>query len=102
MKYNEIINEAIIPQELLAPKYFHGTKKQYIQKILRHGLYPPDFVATGRTKNTALRPVEGRVYMTPNANDALGYGPYLLVIYRESIIRDMQPDEDEIGEIYHW
>ena len=102
MRYFEVnLKEASVPSNLLAPRYFHGTKKQHIKNVLAHGLYPPDFVAFGR-RNTALRPVQGRVYLTPNACQASGYGQYLLVINRESLIGDLQPDEDEVGEIFHW
>lgn len=92
--------EMTVPLDMLAPRYFHGSKAQYIKSILAHGIYPPDFVAYG-TKNTALRPVKGRVYMSPDAKAAAGYGKYLFVINRESLA-DLQPDEDEVGEIYHW
>lgn len=90
-----------MPYTMLAPRYFHGTKKQYVRSVLAHGLNPPDFVAFG-TSNTALRPVQGRVYLTPNAYHASMYGQCLLVINRESLIADLQPDEDEVGEIFHW
>lgn len=106
MRFHEIIGreplaEAIIPPDLLAPRYFHGTKKQYIKSVLAHGLYPSDFVASGR-RNTAMRPVEGRVYMSPDARLAGLYGQYLLVINRDSLARDLIPDEDEVGAIYHY
>jgi len=103
MRINEIISEAIIPQDFLAPRYFHGTKDYYnAQQILHYGLTPPDFVADGRLTNYSLRPVEGRIYLTPDAKYAGMYGKYIFVIYRENLIGDLLPDEDEIGEIYHW
>lgn len=91
--------EAIVPAEMLAPRYFHGSQARHAKSILAHGLYPSDFVANGRA-NTALRPVEGRVYMSPDATAAALYGEYLFVIYRENLIGDLIPDEDKVGEIY--
>jgi hypothetical protein len=102
MKISQI-TEAKVPPELLAPRYFHGCKSELGAKnILKYGLQPPDFVADGRTKNYALRPVQGRVYMSPNANEAGKYGKYLFVINRNQLVNDLLPDEDEIGAIYHW
>jgi hypothetical protein len=95
------LDEAEIGQEFLAPRYFHGTADPYAaQQILRKGLRAPDFEIDGRTKDTAFRPVKGRVYLTPNALYARMYGNFIFVVHREQLVGDLIPDEDEVGELY--
>lgn len=98
-RWMRVVEMATVPLAMLAPRYFHGSPVQHVKSILAHGIHPPDFVAYG-TKNTALRPVKGRVYLSPDAKAAAMYGNYLFVVKRDSL-GDLQPDEDEVGEIYH-
>lgn len=100
MRYQELFEVRVLAT-MLPPKLFHGSAKQYVNGILAHGIQPPDFEAFG-TRNTSLRPVKGRVYFSQDANEAALYGSYMFVVNRETLSGDLQPDEDAVGEIYHW
>lgn len=65
MRWKEIIAE-------MAPGvFYHGTANEKAAlSILEHGINPPDLV---NTKNTMLRPVIGRVYVTPHISYAQVY-----------------------------
>lgn len=58
MRWNEIICEKA------STVFYHGTpNKQAAESILERGIHPPDLTDV---KNTMLRPVVGRVYITPH------------------------------------
>lgn len=97
------LTEATVAPEMLAPRYFHGAGREDgdVASILKNGLVPPDFVADGRTKNSALRPVKGKVYLTPELKYARLYGRHIFVVTREQL-GDLQPDEDQVGQVYYY
>ena len=97
--------------------YYHGTpSKEAAESILRSGIQPPDL----SSRQGALTPVQGKVYITPDisyaqiyaiggdlaGNDASrmveNYGQfgYMFVIDGNKL-GDIQPDEDSVGEMIH-
>lgn len=97
--------------------YYHGTTKESIaESIMENGLVPPDM--SGQ-KDTLLKPVDGKVYLTPDISYALiyaiggsivgedvpesfiknegRYGYVFLVDGKD--LQDIQPDEDAIGQM---
>ena len=97
--------------------YYHGTpSKEAAESILRSGIQPPDL----SSRQGALTPVQGKVYITPDisyaqiyaiggdlaGNDASrmveNYGQfgYMFVIDGDKL-GDIQPDEDSVGEMIH-
>ena len=98
--------------------YYHGfSHEKSLQGILAHGIQPPDL--SDRSGN--LRPVEGKVYITPHLEYAItyclgantvghkmsdhaieNYGQfgYLCVVDGKQV-HDIQPDEDDIGKFIH-
>jgi len=119
MRFKQYIHEMAMPRELdLKKTYYHGTSKdKFGEGILKKGINPPDL--TTKKKNN-LTPVEGMVYITPNLEYALIYAlganmigskslpdfmtkkgeenMYLFVIDGKQL-KDIQPDEDSIGEM---
>ena len=108
-----LIREAIDPRNV----YYHGTpSKEAAESILRSGIQPPDL----SSRQGALTPVQGKVYITPDISYAQiyaigghlagsdasrmiqNYGQfgYLFVIDGDKI-GDVQPDEDSVGEMIH-
>jgi|MDTB01.2.fsa_nt_gb hypothetical protein len=97
--------------------YYHGTPTvKNAKSIMLHGVKPPDL--SDRTGN--LRPVDGKVYITPSIAYAqmyaLGgnmaghdtsmfekdYGRYGYVfVINGKDLKDIQPDEDSIGEMIY-
>lgn len=114
------------PREIdIKKEYFHGTsKEEYALSIIENGIVPPDL--TLRKGN--LRPVEGKVYITPKLTYAIiyclggdmsghkisdrmiendGRYGYLFVVDGKNIINSIEPDEDSVGELiynekYQW
>lgn len=109
--------------EMAAPRsvdfqktYYHGTDSEEAAKaILQNGIQPPDLSIR---KNSMLRPIQGKVYLTPNIQYAIIYGlggdmagsdyperywhsksqyGYVFQI-SGSELKDIYPDEDSIGE----
>ena len=97
--------------------YYHGTpSKEAAESILQSGIQPPDL----SSRQGALTPVQGKVYITPDISyaqiyaiggDLAGsdasrmiqnYGQfgYLFVIDGDKL-GDVQPDEDSVGEMVH-
>lgn len=106
--------EAPVGDEYQGKLYYHGTPKEESGLgILRQGIKP------GQTKEVnALTPVKGKVYITPDLELAVTYilGGYLmgkeipdqiqrngrygfLFVVRGDDLRDVQPDEDSVGEM---
>ena len=110
----QVLTEAVDTQ----PKvYYHGTpSKEAAESILQSGIQPPDL----SSRQGALTPVQGKVYITPDisyaqiyaiggdlaGNDASrmveNYGQfgYMFVIDGDKL-GDIQPDEDSVGEMIH-
>ena len=100
-----------------AKTYYHGTDNdKAAKKILKKGIQPPEVVY-----QTLMSPVKGKVYLTPDLEYALIYSiranmigrelpssfikpgteyAYLFVIKGKEL-KDIQPDEDSIGEMIY-
>jgi hypothetical protein len=106
--------EEAAPSNAMRDKmFYHGTSKTEAAKaILKNGLVPPEITRKGQ-----LVPVKGRVYITDQLRYAIIYalgGDYLGHDPRPSMtetdpygyvfevdgseLRDVQPDEDSVGE----
>jgi len=105
--------------EDLSRVYYHGTPKpEAALSIFQSGIQPPDLTL----RKGKLRPVEGKVYMTPDIGYAQIYSlganmadsdmssmisrgeprhGYLFVIDGNEI-KDIQPDEDSVGEFIYY
>ena len=102
----------------IAKIYYHGTcKVSDIKSIIDNGINPPDL---SRTPEHYLRPIVGKVYITPALRYAMIYciggdmaghsftekdlekTPYgYLVVIDSQEIKDIQPDEDSIGKMIY-
>ena len=110
-------------QSDLAQVYYHGTpKEENAKSIMANGINAPDL----STRSGYLKPVEGKVYITPKISyasiyaiggDIAGsdasrmienYGQYGYVFVIDGQqLKDIQPDEDSVGEMvynerYYW
>ena len=118
MRFKRYIQEMAMPRGLdLKKTYYHGTETdKAAQGILKKGISPPDLI----TRHGLLRPVEGKVYITPDLEYALIYAiganmigsdfqlpssdkkghqtAYIFVIDGKQL-KDIQPDEDSVGEM---
>jgi hypothetical protein len=109
--------------EMAAPRqsdlervYYHGTpKEENAKSIMTNGINTPDL----STRSGPLKPVEGKVYITPKISyasiyaiggDMAGsevpdwmfkdYGRYGYVfVINGQQLKDIQPDEDSVGEM---
>lgn len=110
------LHEAAAQASHKGKTYYHGTTTEAAaESIMSNGLIPPDM--TGK-KDTMLKPVDGKVYITPDISYALIYaiggnivgstvpesfvnkeGRYGYVFLVDgNDLQDIQPDEDAIGE----
>ena len=113
----ELLSEMAAPRQSdLEQVYYHGTPKEANAKsIMANGIKVPDL----STRSGNLKPVEGKVYITPKISYASIYAiggsiagskasewmlkdygqyGYLFVIDGQQL-KDIQPDEDSIGEM---
>lgn len=96
--------------------YYHGTPSEKAGKsILRSGIEPPDL----SSRKGPLRPVDGKVYLTPRLSYGIIYAlggdmagseiredfwsrtgewGYLFVVPGKAL-KEVQPDEDSVGEM---
>lgn len=119
ISFKTYITEMAPPREQdIVKEYYHGTdNEKAIQSIIKNGIQPPDL----STRKGFLKPREGKIYITPTLNYAIiymlganivgdkywdldfimseRYG-YLCVIDGKDL-KDIQPDEDSIGEMIH-
>jgi len=94
--------------------YYHGTQSAKVAKsIMRRGIEPPDL---SLRPDSAMRPVQGRVYLTPRIDYAIAYVlggdmaghkvrsrfkyGYLFVVPGQRLA-NVHPDEDSIGEMIY-
>ena len=121
-KLRQYIRQILI--EMAAPRrvdlnttYYHGTPKtENAMSIMANGIKPPDLSA----HEGYLRPVEGKVYITPEiryaqmyalggdlagtetSRDIEKYGQYGYVFVIDGQqLKDIQPDEDSVGEMIY-
>ena len=110
----QVLAEAVDTQSKV---YYHGTSaKEAAESILQSGIQPPDL----SSRQGALTPVQGKVYITPDISyaqiyaigaDMAGsdasrmienYGQYGYVFVIDGDkLGDIQPDEDSVGEMIH-
>lgn len=119
MRFEKFLHEMALPRESDIKKtYYHGTGTDKAAKsILKQGIKPPDLTTK---KKGLLTPVEGKVYITPILEYGLIYAlganmigsetmldswkkkgedtAYLFVIDGKQL-KDIQPDEDSVGEM---
>jgi hypothetical protein len=113
----ELLSEMAAPRQSdLERVYYHGTaKKENAKSIIANGINPPDL----STRSGYLKPVEGKVYITPKISyasiyaiggDMAGrkvpdwilkdYGQYgYIFVIDGQQLKDIQPDEDSVGEM---
>jgi len=106
---------------LLSSTLYHGTPiEAHAQAILKEGIKSQDVTCAKKTKGF-LAPVKGKVYLTQDLNYALlyllggsyvGHNPIESVIKKDgqfgylfvvpgTQLKDVQPDEDSIGDFIH-
>ena len=113
----ELLSEMAAPRQSdLEQVYYHGTpKEENAKSIMATGINVPDL----STRSGYLKPVEGKVYITPKISYASIYAiggsmaghkvsdwmlkdygqyGYVFVIDGQQL-KDIQPDEDSIGEM---
>lgn len=103
-EYLRIICEMSKPTSVITNKtYYHGTNAiDKAKSIMKHGI---SFGKALSIYTGHEAPVEGKVYITPNLDIALGYATrtggdsvhgYLFVI-DGSELTSVEPDEDDVG-----
>lgn len=125
MQIVERLTEAIVPDAMRQQVYYHGTSQEERgRSILAHGIQPGN---QGSSARGHLTPVVGRSYITASleygviyciGGNMLGCSPdsaqhlvdkvtrsesasrygWLFVIDGETLVDDVQPDEDSVGE----
>lgn len=121
MRLKQYLIEMAMPRKIdFVKTYYHGTDNDKAAKgILKKGIQPPDLHINSKYKGM-LTPVKGKVYITSELKYALIYAiggdmigvnlgdwssilssgreyAYIFVINGKEL-RDIQPDEDAIGE----
>lgn len=114
LRFKQFINEMAQPTKELTKKYYyHGTTSGAASDIAKNGIQPPDLT---NTKENFLTPVSGKVYVTPHIHyaqiysiggDVAGSSSWKpkdeyghLFSFSGKKLKDVQPDEDNVGEIY--
>lgn len=116
MILNDLLEMAAPTEELRSKKYYHGTSSEKAGLgILRDGIKPGDLVMPERhkpVKGPNLVPVAGKVYLSPTIMYAQmyalggdiagqvnekGFG-YLFIVDGKQL-QDIQPDEDDVGQM---
>lgn len=125
MQIVESLTEALLPDAMRQQVYYHGTSQDARgRNILEHGIQPGNQGASARGH---LTPVVGRSYITTRleygviyciGGNMLGCSPesarylvdkvnrgetasqygWLFVIKGDTLVHDIQPDEDSVGE----
>jgi hypothetical protein len=105
--FEEFIKEMAMPSmEHRNAMWYHGTSKEYIDKIIKDKALKPSESVTKSTRRL-MAPVFGRVYLTANVKEAVDYAyfrssignpAYLVVVDGKSLV-DVQPDEDIIADL---
>lgn len=120
--FKQFISEMAPPRDADKGKvYYHGTpSEKYIEGIIQNGIQPPTMSSSSWGTNHYLKPVEGKVYITPSLRYAIiyalggdyvgsDYSPrnyesepygYVCVIDGKDV-HDIQPDEDCVGEMVY-
>ena len=114
--YNEIIAEAVpVPEELKGKIWYHGTKKEFVNKIISDkALMPPE--SPGKRD---MSPQLGKVYMTSDIKEGIGYAFFrnnlyieyprkgweteegfgYLVVINGKDMKEFEPDEDIVADL---
>lgn len=125
MQIVESLTEALLPDAMRQQVYYHGTSQDVRgRNILEHGIQPGN---QGTASRGHLTPVVGRSYITTRleygviyciGGNMLGCSPesaqrlvdkvnrgetasqygWLFVINGDTLVNDIQPDEDSVGE----
>lgn len=107
---NDIRRRAGLPvvEANLPEKLYHGTPdEEAAKRILTNGIQPQEV----KSPKAFLAPFPGRSYFTPWTSVALLYAMspirgkeypygYIFVIYKNDLLDDIQPDEDDVGEAW--
>lgn len=105
--FEEYLNEMAMPSSKQRGAFwYHGTSKEYIDKIIKDKALKPSEAVTKNTRRL-MAPVFGKVYLTSKIDEAIGYAyfrspvntPVYLVIVDGKTLKDIQPDEDVIADI---
>lgn len=105
--FKDYINEMAMPSSKQKGAFwYHGTSKEYIDKIIKDKALKPSEAVTKSTRRL-MAPAFGKVYLAGNADEAIGYAyfrspvntPVYLVVVDGKALKDIQPDEDVIADL---
>lgn len=98
MRYSEL-TEATAQLDKLPKLFYHGCASiELARSILRKGLVPPDLT---NVKNTQLRPVEGKVYLTPDIGYALMYAFGMNAVGSDSFKIPYKGNEEQFFRLFN-
>ena len=101
------LNEMALPSPTHIDSFwYHGTSKEYIDKIIQDGSLKPSEFVTKRSRGM-MTPVFDKVYLTGDINEGINYAyfrspintPVYLVVVEGKALKDIQPDEDVIADL---
>lgn len=101
------LNELAMPSsEHTNSFWYHGTSKEFIDKIIDDKMLKPSERVTKKSRGY-MTPVFDKVYLTKDINEAIGYAyfrseknaPTYLVMVDGKSLKDIQPDEDVIADL---
>lgn len=105
--FENFINEMAMPSSSQRGSFwYHGTSKEYVDKIIKDKALKPSEAVTTRTRRL-MSPVFDKVYLTAKIDEAIDYAyfrsppntPVYLVIVDGKSLKDVQPDEDVIADL---
>jgi hypothetical protein len=103
----EYLNEMALPSPTHTNTFwYHGTSKEYINKIIQDKALKPSESVTKRSRGM-MTPMFDKVYLAAKIDEAIGYAyfrssantPVYLVIVDGNALKDIQPDEDVIADL---
>ena len=112
-RFRSLVEFAAATTSELSRSYYHGTTKERGAAIMQAGEIRPGAAVQGRGR---LDPVVGRPYLTPDIGSALIYalgrnyagvpntaytGRGYVFVVPGTELTDIQPDEDQVGELIH-
>lgn len=105
--FENFINEMAMPStNQRGVFWYHGTSKEYVDKIIKDKALKPSEAVTKRTRRL-MSPVFDKVYLTAKIDEAIDYAyfrslantPVYLVVVDGKSLKDIQPDEDVIADL---